>query len=187
MMFLREDYMSKDLVEHCDDVALIALFIAKQMGLSKYYTVLLKEAALVHDLGKYYISERILNAKRPLLLTERKVVDQHAYWGYLKLKEVGYTENICQLVLTHHGLNNIPKDIDLWGCTYLLSEILIAADIYSAMTSNRVYRDAVSHEVAMEAVRAKMDYMYIPDLDTILNTIDIQKLRLTKESTQIKY
>lgn len=75
--------MSKDLVEHCDDVARITIFIAKQMGLSKYYTVLLKEAALVHDLGKYYIPERILNVKRPLLPTERKVVDQHSLGGIL--------------------------------------------------------------------------------------------------------
>lgn len=177
MMFLREDYMSKDLVEHCDDVARIALFIAKQMGLSKYYTVLLKEAALVHDLGKYYIPERILNAKRPLLPTERKVVDQHSLRGYLKLKELWFDDAVCQLVLTHHGLNTIPKGIELLSTTESLYQILVASDIYSAMTSRRVYRDAVSHEIAMKVVKEKMNYTI--DVVSVLNTINVKQLRLS--------
>lgn len=174
-MIIREGYMSAELVKHCDDVTQIALFIANKLSLSEYYKTLLKEAALVHDIGMYYIPEKILSVKRPLLPIERIVVGYHSTWGYLTLRELGVDESICQLVLTHHGLRESPKGVGLEDSTLFLYEILVAADIYSAMTSKREYRDAVSHEDAMYVVSEKMQYSN--NILEILNSINIEMLR----------
>ena len=52
-------------------------------------------AAQIHDIGKYYIPDNILDAPRPLTRLEREVIDMHAYYGYEACKELNYgTEDV---------------------------------------------------------------------------------------------
>lgn len=156
VMFNREDFLTCDLIEHCDHVESISSKIAEHLNISDTYKMYLKEASLLHDIGKHYIHTEILNANRPLLPIERSVVDMHSYWGYLKLCEQKVTPIVCQLVLAHHGL-------ELRGCILNkhldgldeLYPILMASDIYSAMTSDRAYRKALPHEEAIHTLREK--------------------------------
>ena len=67
-------------------------------------------AAQIHDIGKYYIPDNILDAPRPLTRLEREVIDMHAYYGYEACKELNYgTEDVKELVLLHHGMNKYRK------------------------------------------------------------------------------
>ena len=111
-------------------------------------------AAELHDIGKYYIPEYVLNAARPLLPTERCVVDMHAYYGYLKLRELGYAERITQIVMLHHGKDRVPDLDKVHLCAGVedVYQILIVADIYDAVTSNRPYRVAMCRESALNIV-----------------------------------
>ena len=155
-MFNREDFLTCDLIEHCNHVEAISSKIAEHLNISDTYKMYLKEASLLHDIGKHYVPTEILNATRPLLPTEHAVVDMHSYWGYLKLCEHKVTPIVCQLVLAHHGLelSGCIRNQHLEGLDSLYP-ILMTSDIYSAMTSDRVYRKAVSHEEAIHILREK--------------------------------
>ena len=107
-------------------------------------------AAGIHDIGKSFIPESIFNAPRRLTSLERIVIDHHSYYGYKLAIECGYDELTSQMVLCHHGMNK-PKDEEI----YISSEVqkhalmLQVIDAYTALTSNRPYREALSDEVAM--------------------------------------
>lgn len=60
-------------------------------------------AARIHDLGKNEIPDSIINSPHKLSEKEREIINNHAYYGYLAAKDAGYSENICQMVLLHHG------------------------------------------------------------------------------------
>lgn len=128
-------------------------------------------AAELHDIGKYYIPDYVLNAARPLLPTERCVVDMHAYYGYLKLLELGYSERIAQFVMLHHGKDKVPDldKIHLSPGVEEVYQILIVADIYDAVTSNRPYRVAMCRENALNIVeQADVKNIFIDALRAVV-------------------
>ena len=128
-------------------------------------------AAELHDIGKYYIPEYVLNAARPLLPTERCVVDIHAYYGYLKLKELGYSDRVAQIVMLHHGKDRVPDldKIQLCSGVEEVYQILIVADIYDAVTSNRPYRVAMSRADALHIVeKADVKGIFIDALRAVV-------------------
>ena len=115
---------------------------------------MLTVAARYHDIGKYYIPEKILNAPRPLTGLERKVIDMHAYYGYEACMEYGFEKDICELILLHHGTHKYrtltDEQISDFAKEYF--QILMAADIYDALISDRVYRRAMDHDRALDIV-----------------------------------
>ena len=68
-----QEYFSKETKIHCDRVEQYTKAMAEELRLSAYDTKMLTVAAKYHDIGKYYIPEKILNAPRPLTGLERKV------------------------------------------------------------------------------------------------------------------
>ena len=84
-----QEYFSKETKIHCDRVEQYTKAMAEELRLSAYDTKMLTVAAKYHDIGKYYIPEKILNAPRPLTGLERKVIDMHAYYGYEACMEYG--------------------------------------------------------------------------------------------------
>ena len=102
----------------------------------------LSDAALLHDIGKVYISHKILD--KPDLLTdlERSLVNLHPYIGFRLLEENGIDPDICSIVLFHHGFNPpvletvSPAETDnIYDKALLLHSI----DAFEALTSDRPY------------------------------------------------
>ena len=60
-------------------------------------------AALFHDIGKAYVPFDILDKKERLTGLERELVDLHSYFGYCMLNSIKVEEDICRIVLYHHG------------------------------------------------------------------------------------
>ena len=149
-----QEYFSKETKIHCNRVEQYTKAMAEELGLSAYDTKMLTVAARYHDIGKYYIPEKILNAPRPLTGLERKVIDMHAYYGYEACMEYGFEKDICELILLHHGTHKYrtltDEQISDFAKEYF--QILMAADIYDALISDRVYRRAVDHDRALDIV-----------------------------------
>ena len=174
----KELFMSEELINHCNHVRQLTEFLCDNLDITGKERICLLRAAEIHDIGKYYIPSEILNARRGLTKEERKIVNMHSMYGYKKC--IGYDEDplVSQLVLLHHGLLDngvLRKPEDYMAIS--LYPVLVASDIYSAMTSRRVYRDAVSHEIAMKVVKEKMNYTI--DVVSVLNTINVKQLRLS--------
>lgn len=132
---------------HCKDTQEICAKIAKNLPPSLKSDVdmaVLKDGAMLHDIGKVLIPPEILNKQGVLTKEEHDIMDLHSEIGYQLLKNTGINPNILNLVRYHHSVqkskNYIP-DINL--------EILNLADMYSALTEKRVYKDAYTPQQAL--------------------------------------
>jgi len=101
------------------------------------------KAGLLHDIGKMKIPVEILNKKAQLSEEEFEEIKKHTLYGYNMAKETKrFSEEVCRAVLSHHermDKSGYPFGI---GCEKIdiFSKILAVADVYDAMTSDRVYK-----------------------------------------------
>lgn len=107
----------------------------------------LKEASMLHDLGKVLIPSKILNKPAQLNVKERKIMNIHSTLGYELLKTQNISEATLTLVKYHHQNlahtgypvlppENTSSDIGV--------QIISIADKYSALREHRVYRNRMS-------------------------------------------
>ncbi len=136
-----------------------AVKIANELGLSKNDIEILKQACLLHDIGKIGIPDGILNKKTPLNEKEMRYIKNHPILGKKILGTVSEFEPILEIVYAHHervdgkgypegiGKDKIP----------LLSRIIAVADTFDAITSERPYRKAKKKQEALEEMFAVKD------------------------------
>lgn len=166
----KDDYTYR----HNIAVGAIANLIGKWMKLDKHELLQLTTAALLHDVGKMLIPESILNKPGKFTDEEYSIMKKHTIYGYEILKEtVGITYRQALVALQHHERMDgsgyplgIRKDnIDLF------SRIVAVADVFHAMTSNRVYRN---HSPFYE-VLAEMGKNMFKTLDPAITMLFIEK------------
>jgi HD-GYP domain-containing protein (c-di-GMP phosphodiesterase class II) len=141
--------------EHTRRVALRAVQVGEELGLTGGRLRALATGALVHDIGKLSVPDEILQKPGPLTDDEFEVVKRHPEWGDRMLVDLGFGEEVRHLVRTHH------ERLDGSGYPYgaegslisLDARILAVCDVYDALISTRVYRDAWSHERAVSLLR----------------------------------
>lgn len=124
----------------------------------------LQDAAMLHDYGKILIPKKILDKEGPLTPEEKKIMELHSELGYELLKAQGVRESVCKLVKYHHqkpdgsGYPAINENDDFeYG---IASQILAAADIYSALTENRCYhkdKKGYQPEDAIKLIHKKVE------------------------------
>ncbi|HYE10608.1 MAG TPA: HD-GYP domain-containing protein [Patescibacteria group bacterium] len=138
---------------HSINTAFYAMLISKWMGLSMHETKLAIEAGLLHDVGKVKIPKEVLNKKGKLTHEEYELVKKHTVFGFDLIKDVADIKpEVKQAALLHHERVNrsgyplqvSPKEINLY------SKIISVADVYDAMTSERIYKKRATPFEAFE-------------------------------------
>ena len=140
------DAKSPFTARHCEGVAEIADGMASTMGLDDATRRLLRRAALLHDLGKLGVSNRILDKPGALSDGEWGAVRRHPRLSMVILRAVPALAPVARLSATHH------ERLDGSGYPYGLTaselklpdRILQVADVTDALTSERPYREALS-------------------------------------------
>lgn len=116
-------------------------------------------AGLLHDIGKVNIPVRILDKPGKLTPEEMSVMKQHVLFGYEFLRDTtDISELVKRGVLEHHErLDGSGYPSGLAGDQISeIGRIIAVADVYDAMTSKRVYREAISPIVAMRELYQTM-------------------------------
>jgi diguanylate cyclase (GGDEF)-like protein/putative nucleotidyltransferase with HDIG domain len=134
---------------HSYMVGELAARIATALGLDREQVELIRLAGSLHDLGKLAIPEEILRKPGPLNEAERLVLERHPQIGHRMLESLG-VEPVASWVLHHHERwdgHGYPGRLAREQIP-LGSRIVFVADAYDAMTTDRVYRRRVSHELA---------------------------------------
>lgn len=142
--------------EHTRRVALRAVQVGEELGLPAARLRTLAIGGLVHDVGKLSVPDEILKKPAPLTDEEFAVIRRHPDWGVGVLGSVGgFGEGVLRLVRDHHerldgrgyprGLGAADLGVDV--------RILAVCDVYDALVSARVYRDAWTHEQAIAVLR----------------------------------
>ena len=119
----------------------VAVAIADEMNLSKEDKQAVALGSLFHDFGKIMIPEAMLNKNGKLNPEERSVVDTHSQIGYELLKTTGMNPKALAIVRNHHRAASMTNDV--------LSKIVSVADVYSALTEKRAYKNPMSSEDAL--------------------------------------
>lgn len=132
---------------HSVNVSVYSMIIGKWLKLSKSRIKELIQVGLLHDMGKVKIPNEILNKTGKLDSAEFSFIKRHPSFGYEIISSIdNINENIKLGVLMHHEREDgSGYPLGITGrCINLYSKIVAIADVYDAITSDRVYKRKVS-------------------------------------------
>jgi len=139
-------------IGHSFRVARYAVTLARAMGVEEAAMTAIEWGALLHDVGKIGVPESVLRKEGPLDPEEQAVMREHPLRGYQMLKSLLFLGTGLDVVLSHHERwdgRGYPNGLE--GEEIPLSaRIFAVVDTYDAITSDRPYRDARPHSVAVE-------------------------------------
>lgn len=173
------DKMDRYTAGHSQRVATYATRLARWMGLDESEIEVVRQAALMHDIGKIGC---VMNLNKPGKLTsgEYEMFQKHPTYGKEILDPIQFLGPVIPGVHLHHERwdgkgyplrlsgNNIP----------LIARIISVADTYDAMTSDRAYRKALPHEVTVGEIERCSGSQFDPE---IANTFTEQIERFREE------
>lgn len=158
---------------HSLRVTELALKIATHMALPGEDLEALRIAGALHDIGKIAIPDDILLKPGRLTKEEYDVIKTHAYHGETILTPISLFERERGIVRHHHERwdgNGYPDGLQGERIP-LLARILAVADTYDAITNNRPYQRARSHEEALEEIIRHKGTQFDPTLVDLLIAI----------------
>lgn len=161
--------------EHSENVSKYSVAIAKKMKIPEENVEIIKNAALLHDIGKIGIDKSILLKKSSLTSGEFEILKKHPVIGVAILKNVQFLEKEIPIIQHHHEWYN--------GCGYpqglkereipMGALILGVADAFDAMTTSHEYKEKLSQEEAInELKRGKETQFSSKVVDVFLNIIE---------------
>lgn len=141
--------------EHIDRTQHLAEHVALDLGLEPAQARVARYAAILHDIGKIGIPDAILGKPTALSEEEWEIMRRHPAMGANILASIAGFERISEAVLAHH------ERFDGGGYPQGLSgeripveaRIISVVDAYDAMTNERPYRKAMSHEEALRELQ----------------------------------
>jgi HD-GYP domain-containing protein (c-di-GMP phosphodiesterase class II) len=170
------EFRDEDTGAHIERIGRFSTLLAEHVGLDAELCERLGYAAPLHDVGKVAIPDAILLKPGPLTAEERAIVETHAEEGHRLLR--GSSSSILDMAatiaLSHHEKwdgSGYPRglageEIPIEG------RIVAVADVFDALTSDRVYRTAYSVEQAVHLMREQRGHHFDPVLlDTFLEVL----------------
>ncbi len=179
---------------HSERVGSVGYQIARRLNLSEVSCQEIYLAGVLHDIGKIGIPDHVLLKPGKLEPEEFDVIRKHPEIGHRILEELGKLKFALPGVLYHHErVDGTGYPHNLVGDEIpLMARILAVSDAYDAMTSSRVYRNAMGKQRAVEILRIGVGSQwdcnvvqacleYIEDLcsDSTSVGVEIQKSKTT--------
>jgi putative nucleotidyltransferase with HDIG domain len=151
---------------HSERVTYYALKLARHIDLPSESLRTLEQAAILHDIGKIGICESLLHKAEALSREEIDTLHLHPGIGVKILEPISFLSDVRKIIHQHHERydgsgypHGIKKDQLL-----LEARILALADTYDAMTTDRPYRKALSHDVTIQEIRDNSGTQFDPEL-----------------------
>jgi len=151
---------------HTRRVADYCVLIAKEMGYQKKDIELVKNAAWLHDIGKISTPDSVLLKPGKLDNIEYKLIQEHLNSGYEMLKSIDQYKVIAEIMREHHEKydgSGYPRGLKADEIKPL-SRIMIVADAFDAMTTNRVYKPRKSIDIALAELEELSMVQFHPDV-----------------------
>ncbi len=159
------DKMDRYTAGHSSRVAAYAQVLAIKLGLPDDQVEIVRQAALMHDIGKIGC---VMNLNKPGILTDREydIFKRHPTFGRDILEPIEFLSPLIPGVHFHHErwdgqgypLGLAKQEIPL------IARIISVADAYDAMTSDRAYRRAMPHAVTMNEIQGCSGSQFDPDV-----------------------
>src|SRR5215510_3508328 len=173
---------------HSGRVAKYSTLIGRELGLSEDDLDKLRIAALLHDVGKIGVDDRVLKKPGALTTEEFELMKQHTVKGANIMRPVSQLKEMLPGIELHH------EHMDGRGYPYgltapqipLMARIIGVADTLDAMTTNRPYQNAMDIDYALERIQSlagsKFDGVVVAALESAITS---GKLRLSAVEVQV--
>lgn len=181
---------------HSLRVSILATMVGKWLGYSHAQLCELAQAALLFDIGKLKIPEFVLNKPNRTKEEEFEIIKKHAQFGYsILLRTAGVTNSIKYSALQHHErIDGTGYPLRLKsGQIHEFAKIIMVADIFDAMITERPYKQKVSAFTAAEYIQwnsgktldGKICYIFLKNLAVFFTGKEV--LLSTNERGKIIY
>ncbi len=143
------------LLDHSINVTILSIVMGVVSGMNRSQLKILATGAILHDVGKLFLDQDLINRPGPLTPQEFQLVKHHSRLGYELLKKFPeFSDESALIALNHHEKfdgtgypNGLKGDaIDLY------SQIVGLIDVFDALTSDKVYAKKVSPYKAMQII-----------------------------------
>ncbi|MDW7675469.1 MAG: HD domain-containing phosphohydrolase [Bacillota bacterium] len=152
--------------EHSKRVSKYSVLLAEALGLSGEEIKKCRVAGLLHDAGKVAVPSNILDKPGKLSAAEYKTIQGHPEMSYIILNTMSNYRDIALYSKHHHERydgSGYPNGLRAERIP-LISRIIGVVDAYDAMTSDRSYRSALTHEVAMKEIANNAGTQFDPEV-----------------------
>jgi HD-GYP domain-containing protein (c-di-GMP phosphodiesterase class II) len=173
---------------HSDRVAKYSVMIGQQLGLSSEELDKLRISALLHDVGKIGVDDRVLKKPGALTAEEFQIMKQHPSKGANIMRPVAQLKEMLPGIELHH------EHVDGKGYPYglkedeipLMARIIAVSDTLDAMTTNRPYQSAKEIDDALQVIHklagSKFDLKVVAALEAV---VQAGKLRLAPALVEV--
>ncbi len=173
---------------HSDRVAMYSRLIAEAMGLPTPEVDRIQHGGLMHDIGKIGIRSADLNKPQKLTPEEYLMFKSHPVQGKRIIEPIGFLVHLVPCVYHHHEAwdgSGYPEGLDGEGIP-IEARILAVADSYDAMTSNRPYRKALPHEIAIAELKRCAGRQFDPTVvKAFLGVIDAFRSKRRQQGLEV--
>jgi putative nucleotidyltransferase with HDIG domain len=168
------DIRDQRAARHSAAVARFARDIAMELGMSAEQCELAHTAGLLHDIGRFALSDRVAERGRTLTEDDWMAIQRHPELGADMLRDLGIYGPVAEIVLAHHeridgrgypnglGGDEIPE----------IAKIISVAEVYDTLTASDTYRTQMSSFEALRELRrvagSQLDERYVEVLAGLL-------------------
>jgi len=171
---------------HSKRVAKYCKLIAQEMGYSEEKCDLLYQAGILHDVGKIATPDAVLLNPQSLNEIEYKLIQEHVEVSYALLKDVPMFKSHAEIIYSHHEKydgTGYPKGLQ-GDAIEPLARIMILADSFDAMTTNRIYKARKSVAVSLAEIEKLASIQFHPEV-VAKAIIALKDIQIDKEITQL--
>jgi methanogenic corrinoid protein MtbC1 len=148
------EFRDEDTGAHIERIGRLSTLLAERVGMEEEFCRRISHAAPLHDVGKVAIPDAILLKPGPLTAQERAIVETHAEEGYRLLRDSSSSilDLGASIALSHHEKwdgGGYPRGLS-GEAIPIEGRIVAVADVFDALTSDRVYRPAYPVAEAIE-------------------------------------
>ncbi len=151
---------------HTMRVTKLAVDLASEIGIQNDELENIRRGAILHDIGKMAISDKVLRKPGPLTTEEREIIKKHPLYAYEMLKDISFLQAALNIPLYHHerwdgtgypkGLKEREIPID--------ARIFAIVDVWDAMSHDRVYHKAIPTDEVQVYIQQGAGSHFDPEL-----------------------
>jgi response regulator RpfG family c-di-GMP phosphodiesterase len=173
---------------HSERVANRSRMIAEGLGMPMHEVETVVQAALMHDIGKIGIRYEKLNKPGALTPEETAMFRNHPEKGRRILEPIPFLRHLIPGCFCHHEHwdgSGYPQGLKGTEIP-LLGRIIAVADTYDAMTTDRAYRRALSHEVAIAELKRCSGTQFDPRIvEVFIEEMEIRETRAAESAEEL--
>ncbi len=160
------DLRDKETEGHSQRVTVLTLQLAQEIGVGQEALTYLRQGALLHDIGKMAVPDKILHKNGPLTEREKAVMRQHPVNAYNMLYPIAYLRPALDIPYCHHEKwdgSGYPRGLKGEDIP-LPARIFTIIDVWDALRSNRPYRKAWSKKKTIAYILEEAGKSFEPGL-----------------------